>query len=326
MNKQLSLSGVAALAAAALVLTGCSGASTDDSTSGDAGMTTVKVGNLVYTGTAPFEVGIEQGFFEDEGLTIEQTEADNPAAIAAQLQSGQLDIGFSTVSFLLTAASEGADLKAIASVEGLLDPDDPITGIVVAADSDIASPKDLEGKNVGVVALGSLLDLEMRAVVDADGGDSSKVQAVQLPFPQMQQALEAGSVDAIVTTEPFFSATVAGGSKTISTPDVDVFPLGSTTAWIATGTYIDENPETVAKFARAVKKSLEYAAENPDEILDFIPGYTGLDPAQLESMALGTVYDPELKMETFELMADLLVKYEFITSRPDVASLIHESD
>ena len=319
-----SVSAAAISAALILTLGACAGGSgSEGESSGD--LTTVKVGNLVYTGTAPFQLGIKKGFFEEEGLKIEQIEGDNPATIAGQITSGQLDIGFATTTFLATAVAQGAPLRAIAAVDGLIDTEKPASAIVVGEDSGITSPKDLAGKKVGVVALGSELHLLSLVVVDEDGGDSSTVQPVQLPFPQMQQALESGNVDAIVTTEPFLTATLDTGAKAINYPEIEVFPKGSVTAWISSESFINSNPEAVAAFSRAMEKTLAYSQDHKDEVLALIPDYAGLDKSQLESMNLGTVFDPTLDADSIVEMAKLLNKYGFIDKTPTLDQLVYEA-
>ncbi len=324
-SKNAAVTAVVLTLAASLVSCGSSPEGEGGGSGDSQELTTVNVGYVVYSGTAPLQLGIEKGFFEEEGLEIVGSEGDNPAAIAGQLTSGQLDIGFATTTFLATAVAQGAPLKAIAAVDGVIDTENPASAILVPEDSDIQSPKDLAGKKVAVIALGSELHLLTLVVVDEDGGDSSAVQAVQLPFPQMQQALEDGNVDAVVTTEPFLSASLQEGFRSISVPEIEVFPEGSVTAWVASEQFINSDPDTVDAFRRGMEKTLEYGAENPDEVLAVIPEFAGLEADQLEEMNLGTIYDPELNTESITKMAELLNEYGFIEETPTLEQLVHES-
>jgi NitT/TauT family transport system substrate-binding protein len=286
------------------------------------GQKTVKLG---YTGIAPTQLGVDKGIFAKHGIKLQTSEADNPAAVAAQVLSGHLDVGFVTTAFLATAASKGAPLQAISAVDGLIDPKDAVSGIVVKQDSPIRSPKDLAGKKVAVVALGSELDVLMHVVVDRDGGDSGKVQAVQIPFPQMQAALKSGRVDAIVTTEPFFSASKKAGGRVISQPEVDVLPNGSVTAYVASKKYIAQNPETVKAFAAAMAESLDYARAHKDEALSVIPKLTGLTPAEVQGSPLGTVYAPKLDVASIDQMQDLMLQYKVIDKKTPIDDLVGAS-
>jgi putative hydroxymethylpyrimidine transport system substrate-binding protein len=66
----------------------------------------------------------------------------------------------------------------------------------VIASSDIARPRELEGKRVGVTGLPSD-DAVLRAIVEHDGGDYSKVKRTTIGFSAVP-SLIAGKVDAVV--------------------------------------------------------------------------------------------------------------------------------
>jgi NitT/TauT family transport system substrate-binding protein len=326
-------SALALLAACALLLAACgssdddAGASSTNTSTGaaGAGQKTVKLGYVAYTGIAPTQLGLDKGIFAKHGIKLQTSTADNPAAVAAQVLSGHLDAGFVTTTFLATAASKGAPLQAISAVDGLIDTKDAVSGIVVKKDSAIRSPKDLTGKKVAVVALGSELDLLMRVVVDRDGGDSKKVQAVQIPFPQMQAALKAGRVDAVVTTEPFFTTSKNAGGRVIAEPEVAVLPNGSVTAYVASKKYIASNADTVKAFAAAMAESLDYARAHEDEALGVIPKLTGLTADEVKGQALGTIYDPKLNVDSIEQLHKLLSQYGFIKKTTPIDDLVGAS-
>lgn len=304
---------------------GGSGGSAETQTAdAPAEQTPVKLGIIEFTGLAPTQLGIDKGIFEKHGIDLELIPGDTPATISAQVLSGQLDMGFATTTYQITAAAKGAPLVAVSAVDGLINPDQAVSAIVVKEDSSIQSPKDLTGKKVAVIALGSELDVLTKKVVDEDGGDSSKVRSVQIPFPQMQSALQAGRVDAIVTTEPFLTLSKKAGGRVISEPEVQLLPNGSVTAYIASERYIEENPEVVDNFQAAMAESLEYAKANKDEALQAVSKVTGLDPAEAEGSALGTIYDPKLNRESIEKMQDLLLEYDLIPKRVPMDELVVE--
>src|SRR3954453_13575721 len=56
--------------------------------------TTLKVGVIPIADVAPLYVGIKQGFFKQENLTIQPQLAEGGATITAQTVSGDLQIGF----------------------------------------------------------------------------------------------------------------------------------------------------------------------------------------------------------------------------------------
>ena len=72
-----------------------------------------------------------------------------------------------------------------------LDPAADFGGLVVK-DPTIKSPKDLVGKKVATNTLKNIVDTTVKTIVNKDGGDPSKVNFVELAFPDMAAALDAG--------------------------------------------------------------------------------------------------------------------------------------
>ena len=71
-----------------------------------------------------------------------------------------------------------------------------VNAVLVNKDSTLQSPKDLAGKKVAINSLNNIGDTTIRNAVEKDGGDPSKIQFVELPFPEMPAQLAAGNVDA----------------------------------------------------------------------------------------------------------------------------------
>jgi NitT/TauT family transport system substrate-binding protein len=174
------------------------------------------------------------------------------------------------------------------------------------------------------VALGSELDVLLKKVTDDDGGDSSKVQSVQIPFPQMQAALKAGRVDAVVTTEPFLTLSKKAGGRVISEPEVQVLPNGSVTAYTASKQYIGKNADVVKSFQDAMRESLDYAKAHEDEALQAVSKVTGLSAEEAQGQALGTIYDPVLDRPSIDKMQDLLLDYKLIPKKVPLDELVLE--
>jgi NitT/TauT family transport system substrate-binding protein len=317
----------AVLATAALAFTAC-GDDDDDSAdeggSGQAGATTtLKVSYVPYVGAAPFKLGIDKGFFEKRGLQIQESEGPAPAPIMAQVTSGQLDIGFTTIPALIAAVSGGAPLQAVSAFDGIIDPDNPQGAILVKAGSGINSPKDLEGKKVGVVALQSELDVLLHEVVRRDGGDQEKVQSVQVPFPEMLAALKADRVDAVVNVEPFLTlARQEGGFEAISFPEVEVVPNRAVTAFVASKDFIAENPDVIEKFKAAMNESLAYADSHPEEAQQTMTEVGDIEPDLLKKINLGVIFDPTLDEESIEVFRNLMQEFGYVEDPPPASELL----
>jgi NitT/TauT family transport system substrate-binding protein len=314
----------AVLATAALAFAACG----DDDDSADeggqaGGTTTLKVAYVPYVGAAPFKLGIEKGFFKKRGLEIQDSEGPAPAPIMAQVTSGQLDIGFTTIPALIAAVSGGAPLQAISAFDGVIDPDNPQGAILVKEGSGIKSPKDLEGKKVGVVALQSELDVLLHEVVKRDGGDQEKVQSVQVPFPEMLAALKADRVDAVVNVEPFLTlAKEEGGYEAISFPEVEVVPNRAVTAFVASKDFIADNPEVIEKFKAAMNESLEYADSHPEEAQQTMAEVGDMEPELLKKINLGVIFDPTLDQKSIDVFRTLMQEFGYVKDPPPASELL----
>jgi NitT/TauT family transport system substrate-binding protein len=194
--------------------------------------------------------------------------------------------------------------------------------LLVAGNGSIKSPKDLEGKKVGVVALQSELDVLLHEVVRRDGGDPSTVQSVQVPFPEMTTALKAGRVDAVVSTEPFVTLSKSAGVKAINYPEAEVVPNGTVTALVASKPFIAANADTVKRFQTAMKESLDYADTHPEEALAIMPELADIKPDLLEQMNLGTIFKTDIDTASVEKFIGLQQQFGFVKHPPSATDLL----
>ena len=328
MRRGFARSAAAASVAALTVLVaacggsdpGSGGAANEGSPSSKS--TTISVSYVPYVGAAAFKLGLQKGFFSEQHLEVKDSEGVAPAPIMAQVLAGKLDVGFTTIPALVAAASNGAPLQAISAFDGVIDAGKPATAIMVKADSPITSPKDLEGKKVGVVALQSELDVLLHEVVRRAGGDPSKVQSVQVPFPEMTTALKAGRIDAVVNTEPFVTLAKEQGIKAINYPESEIVPNGTVTALVASKKFIASNPDVVKRFQAAMKKSLDYARAHPDEAQAIMPEIADIKPALLKRINLGTTFQPSVDTASIEKFVELQKQFGFVKNPPSATDLL----
>ena len=217
---------------------------------------TLKVGVIPSADVAPLYVGIKQGFFEAEGLKVEPQLAEGGAAIIPSVLSGDYQFGFSNTTSLIIAASKQLPVQIVS--QGVLagtGPDDAWDAIVVRKGADIKTAADLEGKSVAVNTLNNIGPVTINNWVERNGGDYTKIKYVEVPFPDMGAALEAGRVDAAFTVEPAFSGALAGGATTLFHSYEEVAPNMTVATYFASDQYIAENKDVVERFRRAMQTS-----------------------------------------------------------------------
>lgn len=310
-----------ALAASAVVLgfgtSACGGESGGTAETGDDGLVPVTFAAISVGQVAPIVLAEEQGIFEDHGidLTIEFVEA---AAVIPTLVGGDAQFGWLNAPAVLAARTNNVPVKAVtaSSVAG----DDasafPIQ-VMVAADSDISSPADLAGKKVAVDTLFQLPDLGMRAALIDAGVDPGDIEAVEIPFPDMGNALESGRVDAILATEPFVTINKnASGAVPILSASAGQAAETPQSVILSSESFIDSNPDVVDDFRAAVDDATAYALDHDDEVRATIPTFTQLQPDLAEVINLAPI-DATDDPTGWDFWADLLVEVGAVDEKPD---------
>lgn len=237
--------------------------------------TEITVGVQPFAEVSAFYLAVQEGLFEDEGLTVTpEVAAGGGAGLIPGLVSGDLQFAYSNYVSVVQAASRGLPLRVVR------ENDRPgVQGLYSLPASGITSPADLAGKKVAINGLGNIMELTTRAALDENGVDPDSVSFVELPPADFLSAMKLGNVDAAWLVEPFVSI----GTKTEQAQLVlDVFD-GPTAelpvaGWVAAEQFTAENPETVAAFQRAMDQALQMAADDPSLVAGILPTYTQLTP------------------------------------------------
>jgi NitT/TauT family transport system substrate-binding protein len=248
----------------------------------------VEVGALPIVTLSPIALGVEKGFFEEEGLDVELEMGQGGAALVPAVVSGQQQFAFSNNVSLLLARAQGLPLTIVAAASSAGEDPAPIDeALVVPKGSPVDSVSDLAGKSLAVNTLNNIVEVANRVTIEAAGLDSDSVDFVEVPFPDMPAALANGNVDAAHVAEPFLTEAVNAGATIIAHPYREVKPDIHVSSWFTTEEFANQNPEVIDKFLRALEESRKYAAAHEDEVRQFIPEFLGIDPKVAEKIALG---------------------------------------
>lgn len=267
--------------AALLALTACGGSS--DSSEGTSEPTTLTVGLIPIIDVAPIYVGIEEGFFEEQGLKIEPVLASGGAAIVPAVTSESYQIGFSNNVSLMIGQSKGLPLQTFAPGVGV-SPDTESSkknvgycGVVSSGTGDIKDTSDLDGATIAVNTLNNIGDVTITPILEDKGVDVDSVSFVEMPFPDMPAALEGGHVDAVWVCEPFMTSLMDKGDNPLFNNYGEVDDNLPVASYFTSTKWAENNPEDLKGFTAALKKSMEYSSENPEAVRKVITEYTKID-------------------------------------------------
>jgi NitT/TauT family transport system substrate-binding protein len=247
----------------------------------------------------------DMGFFAKSGFDAQMQvmQAGVPAAVA----SNSFEFGWVTLDALATAHVKNIPLVAIAPAAeftyapaGRQD-----TGLVVSAASSIRGGKDLNGKLVAVPSRLGISESSTRAWIDQNGGDSTTVKMLEVPFIAMVAALDAGRVDAAYISEPFLSP-AAKTARVIGNPRTAIGRHYLTSAWVTTSPYATGHPEVVSRFAAVIRETASWANQNPEKSGEIIAKYTKVELAVVATMVrshFAEVLTPALMQPVIDISA-----------------------
>lgn len=273
-------------------------------------LTTVTVGYIPILIDAPFFVGIEKGYFADEGLDLQLERLAGGADMLVQTAAGNFDIGSGGIGAAVfnaagAAIAQGTDVP-FEVVLPLHSEKAPVTTPLVVSkerfdSGELTSVADLAGKKVSINAKGASTEYWLYRALQQGRLAYDDVEVVTVPFGDVAAALNNGSIDAAMLGEPF--ATLGEDQDLVTILSEDFVDGDQPTGVYWNRSWAEENPELAEGFIRAYLKAvadLENGGWEDDEIISILEEYTTV-PADVIKRAARPYGDPEgkLNIESF---------------------------
>ena len=213
-------------------------------------------------------VAQEKGYFEEAGLLVEIVQPPEDGAVVLTA-SGRAQFGISFQDSM-AAALCGEDALPVTAVAAIIQHN--TSGIISRKGEGMDSPKGLEGHTYatwnGAIELGTV-----KAVMERDGGDYSKLELIPSTVIDEVSALKTNSVDSIWVYYAW-----AGVKTELEQLPTDYFAFADidpvfdyyTPVLIANNRYLEEKPEMAKAFLTAVTKGYEDAIANPAEAAEIL--------------------------------------------------------
>jgi sulfonate transport system substrate-binding protein len=186
--------------------------------------------------------------------------AGTPPVITA-LAAGELDVGpLAFSSFALAIANAHMDdLRVICDEiqDGV--PGHGTNEFMVLKDGPIKSVADLKGKVLATNAMGSAVDIAMRAMLRRSGLEANKdYTVVEAPFPAMRAMLAEKKADLISAVPPFsLDPDLRALANTLFTQK-DAFGITQLTMWTARTGFIRQNRAALVDFLEDCVRAIRW--------------------------------------------------------------------
>ncbi len=168
--------------------------------------TKVSVGMLNLTSTAPICIGMDKGFFKEQGIEIEPQWFDAAHPIAVATASNKVQVGATGITASLFNMVAGGQKLTIVADKGREQKGYSSSALVMRTDLWNAGAKkleDLKGKRVGITQTGSTFHYMLGRLLETKGLKLSDVEVVPLgKLSSVMAALQGKQVDAVILNEP----------------------------------------------------------------------------------------------------------------------------
>ncbi|WP_170245543.1 ABC transporter substrate-binding protein [Fodinibius salinus] len=284
---------------ALVLLVGCN--SNDDDSSD---LTTVRVGVTTFWGEAAYYIAQSEGFFEEEGLEI----IDHPHSAGREslkeLYQGKLDIAH-VAEIPVVRALSGAlpyskyDEFNLKIFTGMIYTSNS-QKVIARRDHGIENPQDLRNKKVGLY-YETTSEYFFDTFLLEHGIPEKQVEKVNIDISEHYKALKNGQVDAVVSWEPHASQILKKlKNNTFKLNSV----LGHSTLWlgVSSETYIQQHPETIVKYLRALKKAQDYIKHHPEETKTLVSQKTKTSLETIENLWPSIEYELSIGQRMLSLL------------------------
>lgn len=321
MNRIPLISSVATIC---LILAGCGGS---DATGGGqeldpASPVSINVAETAGIPSAFLNYGVKQGFFEQQGLDVAvDTSTGGAAAVPGLINGGTQLAGSNNVSALL-AASQGLPVNIVAPGSFATETDDEdFSAVLVADNSDIEGPADLEGKTIAVNTLENIGEVTISAALGKLDVDVSTIDFVEIGFPDMIPALERGQIDAAWEIEPFVAISAKSGNRPILRPYVESHPGLMVGSFLATTQYREQNPQVIEAFRAGITATAEAVAKKPEDFRDELPELANVKPEEAEAMVLPE-WKADVDVGSLKLIEEQMRSQGLTNEKLDIATVV----
>src|SRR5262245_16363523 len=249
----------------------------------------LRIGYSDWPGWTAFEVGIQKGWFKEEGVDVKFDWFEYAPSMEA-FAAGKVDAVMMTMGDALVTGAPGARSVAILITDYSNGND------MIVAKKGIGSVKALKGKKVGLET-GLVEHLMLTKALEKNGLKIDDVKLVNVPTHQTAQTLSSGNVDAIGAWQPNSGQAlkaVAGSKAIFTSADVPglIYDLVCVNPqnlkqrradWVKVvkvWNRIEAFVADPANQAETVKLMAARAGVPPEEYAKFLPGTRFLSPEE----------------------------------------------
>ena len=209
------------------------------------------LGGLVSDANTMIFIAEDQHFFAANGINFTFRTYDTGLATIEDLLNGNVDIAGAAEYPVVAKAFQKENISIITSMCK-----SDIIYLASRTDRGISYISDLKGKKIGIPRE-TVLEFYLGRFLDLHGMSIRDVTLINMPQGQTTDAIADGSVDAIVTREPYFSQVEKQQANGIVSWSVQSHQAVYSVL-ICRNDWIEEHPELIRRFLNSLAEAEEY--------------------------------------------------------------------
>lgn len=222
----------------------------------------LKLALIPVIDTIPIFVAEKNGYFAEQGITVETIPVKSPQERDVLVTTGQTDGVLTDLQSVGLLNKDAVKLKAIYTSRRPF-PDAPIFRILAGPKTSINAPADLEGVQVGISA-NTIMEYLTDRMLAGEGLKPEEIAKIDIgQIPVRFEQLMNGNIQAAALPDPLAQGAIAGGAKLIV--DDAKYPQFSQSVLSFTPDTLNNKPTTVAKFLVAWEKAVNELNAHPEK-------------------------------------------------------------
>lgn len=284
----------------------------------------ILIGCTATTDCASAMVAADEGIFKKHGLDAEMVLIGINSNIPAALLSNSIQIGGPTSTVFIQAVDGGLDLVAVAGASVMSKSSNDAIAAFVRNGVSIKEPKDFVGKKVGAPGLGAFLHVLFRKWLIEKGVDPRSVNFVEVTFPTMNDVLKSGTVDAVLTAEPFVTRMTNAGTGYVGARyGADLARTEPIIFYAASRDWAAAHAEDVKKFRAAIAEAAVIVNTDRDKASASISKFTK-QPLDIVKLSPPNHSEPALKPDQLAWWIEVMKQQSMLQTSPDLKRMILE--
>jgi NitT/TauT family transport system substrate-binding protein len=270
---------------------------------------TVRAAVIPIANFTPLVVARDKGYFTEENLNVTWTTVAQGAIAVEAVFGGSAEVGGSAIFEPIVARGNGLDIVFLAANARIRSGPPDNSGLLVRTGDSIHNAKDLAGKKVSAGLINSVNYVHIREWLQRNGADPGSVQFLEIPFPQMADALFQNRLDAVWAVEPFLTFMLkSGNARVLAYPFQETVPGMDISAFLAKESWVKANPDVARRFKRAIDRATAHLASTSKQERDeFVVKYTGAKPEVIAAVNLPE-YVTEFNVPSLKANLDIAVR------------------